>query len=318
MNKDIQNFIYKYDLKPINKTSFYGKIDNYEVNLYFSLFDTVSPLRLIFTCVLDNSVKEKLNNYISFCKNKRTRIEFTSYGFIISTNGFTVKKAVNELYKIVEDIVLLLSSSNVLGAQYCPFTSIEINDDNSCYIDKDGYRLKVSKEYAEEHKNKVQEAKNNFDAAPNNYLKGFYGALIGALVGAIISIVLAMIGIVSAWCSIIAVLLSYSFYKKFGGKPNYVMILIIASTTIVMMLLSMFIVYVISANAIMVNSNLSERGFEAFKYLMNYDLPLTEDSTMTFKEQFTYDMVLTGVFSIIGIAAASVDVIRRIKNERPR
>ncbi len=319
MNKDAQNFIYIYDLKLISKTLFYGKIKNYEVNLYFSLFDAKSPLRLSFTCILDNLTKEILSNYISNCKNKMTHIEFNSFGFVILTNGFTVKKAINDLYKVIDDVVAILIENKVPGIGYCPFTSIEINDENSCYINKDGYKLRVSNGYAETYKNNVKEAKSNLDAQPKNYLKGFYGALIGALAGAILSVVLALLGLVSAWCSIIAVFLSYFLYKKFGGKSDYMMIIIIALTTISMMLLSMFIVYIINADTIMTNSpGFTESGFEAFNYLMNYDHPITENSTMTFKNQFTYDMVLTGVYSLLGTAVASIDVIRRMRSERLR
>lgn len=319
MNKDIKKFADHYALNSISKTNFYGVIKEYEVNLYFSIFNATTPLQLIFTCVLDNQIKEQLNAYISNCPNKLTRIEFTSYGFTINTNGFTVKKAVNDLYKVTDDIVSILSSNNVIGFDHCPFTSLELTDENSCYIIKDNSQIRVHKDYAEEHQTRVKEEKEKFVASPNNYLKGFCGALIGAVVGAFLSIILYLVGYVSAWCSIIAAVLGYYLYKKMGGKSNYMSIIIIAATTLIMMLLVTFIVYIISANNILVNtSGYDQRGFEAFKFLMNYDGPIIEGSSVTFKSLFVRDMVLSGFFSILGIAISAIDIVRRIKTERPR
>ena len=85
-------------------------------------------------------------------------------------------------------------------------------------------------------------------------------------------------------------------YKKFGGKPNWVMIVMSFVTTLVFIMGYILYAYVVYSVAYLADLGITKAGIDALKYcLANYE---------EVAKSFRYDMILNLVFCVIGIIAS--------------
>lgn len=147
----------------------------------------------------------------------------------------------------------------------------------------------------------------DFDETPNNYLRGLLGAILGGLVGAAIAFALYLVGFVSAISAFVAAALGSLLYKKFGGKPNKVMIVIVTMTTFVLILLSVFAIYVYAAFIAAREYGVNISAMEAFSICM-------QDSE--FSRLFITDIILSIFFSILGVVYHIVMMVRSTKRQK--
>lgn len=155
--------------------------------------------------------------------------------------------------------------------------------------------------------NAVIEAENkDFANAPNNYLRGFLGALIGGVVGAVIAIVLNLVGFISSIAAVVSVVLGCFLYQKFHGKPNKMMLVIVSITTVVCMVLSVFAIYVVVAGVAAIQEGVNISAMEAFTICMQ---------APEFARMFYLDLALILVFSAIGIGVQIAAAAKSIKRK---
>ena len=145
----------------------------------------------------------------------------------------------------------------------------------------------------------------NNDFAPNNYLRGFIGAIIGALVGAGISVVIYILGFISSISAVVAIVLGALLYEKFGGKLNIGMIIIVTLTSLIILAATVPAIYIVAAGIAAKNEGLSMSAFEAFKICM-------EDNE--FSRMFYMDLAMVALFSIVGAAFEAFIIFKRIRN----
>lgn len=145
---------------------------------------------------------------------------------------------------------------------------------------------------------------NVVDNKPNNYLKGFAGAVIGGVAGFAVAVLLYFLGLISALSAFVAVALGSFLYVKFGGKKNKTMLVIVSCTTMVFMILSIFAVYLISSGIAAKEVGVAMSAFEAFSTCMQ---------DVEFSTLFFTDMVLAVVFSFAGIAWSVITTRRSMK-----
>ena len=117
----------------------------------------------------------------------------------------------------------------------------------------------------------------------------------------------AIIGMI-AGLTAVSILFGTFLYKKFGGKRNYMMIVMSFVTTLVFIVSAFFIVYMITATAICVEAGVDKAGFEAFKTCME----LSTD----FERMFYVDMGLNVLFILGAEGFATYGLIKSIK--RPK
>lgn len=145
---------------------------------------------------------------------------------------------------------------------------------------------------------------------PNNYAKGFLGALLGALVGVTIFVILFFLGFISALSAFVAVLLGAYLYKKLGGKPNKAMVAIVSLTSLVSLVLALFLLYVLAAGGLAIEEELTLKGIDTFRYYM--------ENNPDFSREFTYNLILTVVFSLIGCGYEIYALTRSIRRKKAR
>ncbi|MDE7464633.1 MAG: hypothetical protein K2M48_06345, partial [Clostridiales bacterium] len=156
--------------------------------------------------------------------------------------------------------------------------------------------------------NAVIAAENkDFAEAPNNYLKGFLGALIGGLAGVGVAVLLYVAGFVSSISAVVSIVVGTLLYRKFHGKPNKMMIVIVALTTIVLMAATVPAIYIIASGVSASKAGSSMSAIEAFAYFM-------EDPQ--YAGWFYGDLALVLLFSVVGIVFQIFVLARQIKRQK--
>lgn len=154
----------------------------------------------------------------------------------------------------------------------------------------------------------IQADNDAFKKSPNNVLKGFWGALIGGVVGAVATVILALFGLVSAIPALVSVILGAFLYQKFHGKPNAVMVVVVAVTTIVCMILTVVIIYLFVAKALAMESGVDMSSVQAFSHYMK-EMP---EFSAEFWRVFGFIML----YSVIGVGVEIFDVVRKIQRQK--
>lgn len=305
MNKKLDAYFTENGFK-VNGNEAYGFIRNYETNVYFNALVTSSPLKFHISFYANEEQKNKIAEELKLTNIKYLKYEFTKFGVIIGLSAITWGKVVENLPEIQNKIYSILSSSGVLGKGHCACCGKEIDEENSKLCKINSFDITLSNECIIKENNAIQQANEDFKNAPNNYLKGFVGALIGALVGTALSVILYLIGYVSFISSMVGILLGAFLYAKFGGKENKMMLVIVGVTTIVCLVISHFVTYIVTAGITANNLGYNMGAFEAFSYVM-------EDAVVS--RAFYTDLVLLLVFAIVGIILELVYLSKKIKRK---
>lgn len=309
MNKKLQNFFTEQGMT-VEGNRAYGIVKGYEVNAEFATYGAYgneSPLKVHFSFYATEEQKGKIYAAISGAGFKNCRHEFTAFGLVMGLRAMTVGKIAEMLPRVFEVVLPALADSGALGSEYCPTCGEPFGEDKKqCNIN--GYTVTL-KESCVADINEAIEAENAaFKAAPNNYFRGFLGALVGALAGAAIAVVLFLLNFVSAISSVVAVFVGSLLYVKFGGKPTKMMLVIVSLTTVVMMALSVFLLYFVAAGPIVAEeTGVAVVGMEAFKQLMQLD---------GWSGAFTRDMLMMLLFTAVGVVIQVVVTAQKIKRTK--
>ena len=290
MNKHIVNALSKYDFT-FEKNSGYGHIDGYEVNVINNPLAT-GPV-FFFSTFLSAAKKNDFIIKLNEKKIKLVQSQAFDYGVAVLIGAITAGAFEKKLPEVLPQIIEILTELEAPKGDICPQSGEELTDE----------KAKVETVNAT-----VEQANENFEESPNNYLKGFGGILIGAVVGVIVTIVFALLGYVTALASFVSVALGVFLYKKFGGKQNYVMIVMSLLTTLIVILVALVGIYVIVANKAAIEAGSDLRGFKALVHCLEY--------SEQFKKTFYTDLGLNALFIFVGEALSIYSLVKMIK--RPK
>lgn len=209
---------------------------------------------------------------------------------------------------VIETITQVITENGGQGLGYCPVTGIELNSDNIILCNINNAKVTLSLEGQGLINNEIQIENARFDNTPRNYLRGFGGIFIGTVVGVVIFIILFILGVVSAWSSLIAMVLGTYLYKKFGGRQDKVMGFMSSITTFVSFILTIYIIYVLTANGLAVTDGLGLVGIDAFKFYIEADIK--------FKGEFYNNLMLTIVFTLIGVGYEVFYLLKLVRRKK--
>ena len=303
MNKYIVKALsgYKFDFE---KYYGYGIINDYEVNVYNNPID-VGPIFFISTYLSE----DKKNEFVS--KLNQKKLIFVSgyafeYGVAVQIGAFTSMGFEKKFHKVFPIVLDILSELGALKDNACPQTGIEF-DDYARLVDISQYQIKVklSLDGIKSINENIDKSNENYNNQPNYYLRGFCGLLIGGIVGAVVAFFLDLLGVISTVSPAIAIILGVYLYKKFGGKPNVVMILMSIFVTIVCIFLPSFIGYISLANELCSKGETILSGFEAFSYCLSTN---SEFSRM-FKAELLYNIV----FTLLAVVWCAIPLFKSLK-----
>ena len=282
------------------KNVFYGVYKGYELTLAVN-----QQFFVHLNFFADGNVKAQAVRVFHTASNQTmTSVGVSVYGLAATVNGMTTNSIIKKITEKLDATIAYLNANEAKGVGYCPccgeecdlLKTIRVNDvyvslDDKCYNEV----AKVA-EVEEQH----------YNAQPNNYLKGFLGAILGAGIGAVAWIVLYYLGFLSALTAVLAVFLGNYFYVKFGGKANNVKNIIVAGVSLVVLVLACVGIYYVEVGSVIAANNLNMTPFE----LIFSDEELTG--------YFVYDMAMNVIFTIIGVVAQVASTKRKDQSSRTR
>lgn len=306
MNKKLTAFFTSYGMT-VNGNFAYGNIHGYETNAVLKTFDTAAPLRIHISCYTTDDKKRIIESLIRNLSLKYFNMAFTSYGLLLALNDITYKRLINRLPALLETIFGILSENGATKSEFCPVCGNPLQESASKKCNIDGMQITIDNDCVEKINSVISAENQDFENAPNNYLKGFLGAFIGGLAGVAISVVLYLVGFISSISAVVAVMLGAFLYEKFQGKRNKMMIVIVAVTSLVMMAATVPCIYITAAGIAAKSEGVSLTAIEAFRICM--DDP-------EFSRMFYCDLALVLLFTALGIGLEIFTLSQKIKRQK--
>ena len=307
MNKHIINSLAEYDFK-YEKNYGYGHINGYEVNV-FNNFSMPGPFFLFSTYL----PQRKKNDFIVQMNDKKfslVQVNFFDYGVMVMIGAVTAKGFEKKFKEVLPVILNILETLEAPKADICPQSGDPIDETDCKMISLPNTQTKIrlsSKAVAVVNSN-IEKSNQDFKNAPNNYLKGFGGIIIGAFAGLVVSVIMSLTGFITALSAWASIFVGTTLYKKFGGKPNWVMIVMSFVTTLIFILGGMVLMYALAAQGAALEVGLEMEPFEALKYLI--------DNSTEFEDMFNLDIALTALFIGIAEACSIGQLVRSVR--RPK
>ena len=305
MNKKLQTYFESLGFS-IQGNNAYGNLKGYEVSANVAMLDNVAPVKLHVNLFLHAQLKNQMIEEIKALKYKYFTIDEDIYGILLGFNDpLTVGKLLNRMPEMIDSIFGIFNKYEAKGAGYCPICGNELKEESKQYR-LEWVVITMDNDCATNINNVIENENKEFNEAPNNYLKGALGACIGALAGIVAYVILFFIGFISALTSFIAILLGGYLYKKFGGKQNYVMVIIVAAISIVSMLLALTGIYYLASQALVLEYGFNSIGIQAFKDMM---------TIKEFSSEFTTNLLMTLLYTLLGVGYETYRLSKSVKRQ---
>ena len=288
MNKNLKSYIEDFNLN-FENNAVYGSINDYQICTKSMMF-----LETQIFSFMDDLQRSELNEFI--VRNQK-ELKILAYkmnycGVCIRVKMQTAKGGYNNLRNAITRITSYMKEKEIKDNRYCPITGVELTETQKIVIE--GFKVNVSLEAIEQLNAAAQKAEEEYQNAPNNYLKASLGAIVGGAIGAVVWIVVGiLINIVSGFIALLIAYLAGLGYDKMKGKSNWTKIAIISIVTLAWVIISMFAIYVIATA-----QSMREYGFEGNPISFLLDI-LNMDEEL--RQAFIIDMVLSLIFGAVGI-----------------
>ena len=305
MNKKVISLLQQYGLTVTGNTA-YGIMQGYETSLR-----SPSPMEQSAYYIHVNFYATDEKKQEIAAELGRTGIKLTAtpsaYGLTICFPAAFAGTLVKNLPVLFDRLIALLKQNELPGADTCPYDGKPLIEAEMKRCSINGFYVTLNNDCVSSINRQIEEENRAFANAPNNYMQGICGALLGGIVGAACTIALYYIGFVSSLSAIIAVLLGAFLYRKFGGKPNVMMIVIVSVVSLILIGAAFFVSYLIAAGTAAAEAGLHMSALDAL-------LICLDDSE--FASAFYSDFAMLFVFTIVGIVIVVISLVRQIK--RPK
>ena len=305
MNKKLAAALQQHGMT-VTGNSAYGTVQGYEMSLRAPSPMEQSAYFLHVSFYASEEKKQEAANEIARFGNK-LRVENSAYGLTITLPQpvFTLNPLIEAIGVLFEKLPALFKQKEIPGADVCPYDGNPMTE-NSKRCVMNGFFVTLNNDCIGSINKAIEEENRLFANAPNNYLQGICGALVGGVVGAALVIALYFMEYVASISAIIAVMLGAFLYRKFGGKPNAVMIVIVSVISLIFILIGYYAAVIID-----IISEFSLDFGSAAEWL---NLSLAEDPE--FSKWFYTNLALLLVFTALGIGVMIFSLVRQIK--RPK
>ena len=305
MNKKLAAALQQHGMT-VTGNSAYGTVHGYEMSLRAPSPMEQSAYFLHVSFYASEEKKQEAANEIARFGNK-LRVENSAYGLTITLPQpvFTLNPLIEAIGVLFEKLPALFKQKEIPGADVCPYNGIPMTE-NSRRCVMNGFFVTLNNDCIGSINKAIEEENRLFANAPNNYLQGICGALVGGVVGAALVIALYFMEYVASISAIIAVMLGAFLYRKFGGKPNAVMIVIVSVISLIFILIGYYAAVIIDI--------ISEFSLDFGSAVELLNLNLAENPE--FSKLFYTNLALLLVFTALGIGVMIFSLVRQIK--RPK
>ena len=305
MNKKLAAALQQHGMT-VTGNSAYGTVQGYEMSLRAPSPMEQSAYFLHVSFYASEEKKQEAANEIARFGNK-LRVENSAYGLTITLPQpvFTLNPMIEAIGVLFEKLPALFKQKEIPGADVCPYDGNPMTE-NSKRCVMNGFFVTLNNDCIGSINKAIEEENRLFANAPNNYLQGICGALVGGVVGAALVIALYFMEYVASISAIIAVMLGAFLYRKFGGKPNAVMIVIVSVISLIFILIGYYAAVIIDI--------ISEFSLDFGSAVELLNLNLAENPE--FSKLFYTNLALLLVFTALGIGVMIFSLVRQIK--RPK
>ena len=305
MNKKLAAALQQHGMT-VTGNSAYGTVQGYEMSLRAPSPMAQSAYFLHVSFYASEEKKQEAANEIARFGNK-LRVENSAYGLTITLPQpvFTLNPLIEAIGVLFEKLPALFKQKEIPGADVCPYDGNPMTE-NSRRCVMNGFFVTLNNDCIGSINKAIEEENRLFANAPNNYLQGICGALVGGVVGAALVIALYFMEYVASISAIIAVMLGAFLYRKFGGKPNAVMIVIVSVISLIFILIGYYAAVIIDI--------ISEFSLDFGSAVELLNLNLAENPE--FSKLFYTNLALLLVFTALGIGVMIFSLVRQIK--RPK
>ncbi len=305
MNKKLAAALQQHGMT-VTGNSAYGTVQGYEMSLRAPSPMEQSAYFLHVSFYTSEEKKQETANEIARFGNK-LRVENSAYGLTITLPQpvFTLNPLIEAIGVLFEKLPALFKQKEIPGADVCPYDGNPMTE-NSKRCVMNGFFVTLNNDCIGSINKAIEEENRLFANAPNNYLQGICGALVGGVVGAALVIALYFMEYVASISAIIAVMLGAFLYRKFGGKPNAVMIVIVSVISLIFILIGYYAAVIIDI--------ISEFSLDFGSAVELLNLNLAENPE--FSKLFYTNLALLLVFTALGIGVMIFSLVRQIK--RPK
>ena len=305
MNKKLAAALQQHGMT-VTGNSAYGTVHGYEMSLRAPSPMEQSAYFLHVSFYASEEKKQEAANEIARFGNK-LRVENSAYGLTITLPQpvFTLNPMIEAIGVLFEKLPALFKQKEIPGADVCPYDGNPMTE-NSRRCVMNGFFVTLNNDCISSINKAIEEENRLFANAPNNYLQGICGALVGGVVGAALVIALYFMEYVASISAIIAVMLGAFLYRKFGGKPNAVMIVIVSVISLIFILIGYYAAVIIDI--------ISEFSLDFGSAVELLNLNLAENPE--FSKLFYTNLALLLVFTALGIGVMIFSLVRQIK--RPK
>ena len=288
----------------------YGRIDGYEVNVFNNPMDT-GPI-FAFSTFLPQSKKNDFVLKLNQRKLRLVQAEGFDFGVMVKVSAlWSYKEFSTKIPEMLTAVLEILQELDAPRSNICPQSGEVLAEDNCKIITlpNSNYKICLTSNAIETVNSGIEKSNEDFQNAPNNYLKGFIGIAIGAIAGIAVAFIAGLMGYITSFAPLVSIFLGVFLYKKFGGKQNYMMIVMSLGTTLVAIVGYLLALYVIVANQAVAEINLSMSGFEALRFCL--------ENSDEFKQAFVSEITTNAIFFLIagGVSVGNLlKMVRRPQN----
>lgn len=299
-NKYLNYFVDK-GFTYVDKFTVKGDIRGYRVNAAYNPMNGLPVMHIAFYSTENQRVA--VEQVLKAKAYTRFKYNFDQFGLLLMFQDMTIGAWLKRIDEIIATIFDALEENQILGAKYCPVCGKELGE-NAAERKLNGVTIAIDNDCIATINKQIDEENASFDEQPNNYGLGTVGALIGGVAGLAVFIVLYLAGFIGALSAFVSMIVGEILYKKFGGKPNKMMVVILSATTVVFMLGGMFGTTLIECGKLAADAGANISNLEAFKIIMN-----NADG----QKWFWSNMLMTTLFTLFGIVWEIVRLVQSIK-----
>jgi hypothetical protein len=273
----------------------YGVVNGYQFSYRINPTQASSYL-----CCISAPIASKSQEIKNFLESKNKELKFAGMRvdpnqIIFQPFSWTGASGMKNLELELNAITSFLKENGVPESEYCPVCGQKI--EQGSWVKFDEGLAYLDNACAENLKKLAVAREAEYNALPNNYGKGFIGALLGGLIGGVAWIGIGMIGFVSGWVAFLISGLASLFYDKFKGKPSGWKIVIVSGASLLVILCAQFVLYLV-----VVASAMEKEGISGSVVATLFD---NIQNNAKFATSFWSDFGLALFFAILGILLAA-------------
>ena len=300
MNQKIKKFAAENQLST-HHDDMYGRFNGYQVSVRFGSKFSTSVI-VGFHVNLGDKTAEILD-WLNITQKKPLRLQsvfLASSGVYCMLLNMTAGSSLKKVRVILQTVTEYLRQQGI-AEDVCPYCGQEMEE--RAFVEDNGIFYYAHEACFQEKLSQIRSAEAVEESRPNNYLRGFLGALIGGFVGMSIFYLLFQVGYLASISSLLGALLGGFLYSRFGGKNDKIKIVIVSVTVLICSLLAFFLSYLS-----MVGSAMQEAGILGDPLEMLFFLMRTEEEIF---RAFWADFAMSIVFTVLGIVVVVIDMVRR-------